>query len=138
MAVTLTFELITPEGIVHQGPARAVTLPVAEGEIQVLPGHIPLMTRLVAGAVEMHDAEGGLEHFAVGEGLARVTWDRVSLLTEMAINTDDVNEIEVEEARRRAEARLKDQLSAEEHASVSAALAHAVTKLRAKRRHGGP
>ncbi len=127
-------EIATPEQRIIAADVAAVTLPVAEGEIQILAGHIPLLTRLTTGAVEVTMPDGTQEFLALGEGFARITPTHVAVLSEDAVRAHDVDEIEVEEARRKAEARLNEKLSAEEHAAVSATLAHAAAQLRIKRR----
>ncbi|NLF16061.1 MAG: ATP synthase F1 subunit epsilon [Lentisphaerae bacterium] len=130
-------EIATPEQRIVAADVLAVTLPVAEGEIQILAGHIPLLTRLTGGAVEITMPDGTQEFLALGEGFARITPTHVAVLSEDAVHARDVDEIEVEEARRKAEARLNEKLSAEEHAAVSATLAHAAAQLRIKRRQQG-
>jgi len=130
-------EIATPEQRIVAADVLAVTLPVAEGEIQILAGHIPLLTRLTGGAVEINMPDGTQEFLALGEGFARITPTHVAVLSEDAVHASDVDEIEVEEARRKAEARLNEKLSAEEHAAVSATLAHAAAQLRIKRRQQG-
>ena len=74
---------------------------------------------------------------AIGEGFAEITGDRVSILTDMAIKADDIDEARAEEARKRAEARLQQKLTDEEVASVNAALLHSLTQLNVKRRRRG-
>jgi F-type H+-transporting ATPase subunit epsilon len=59
----------------------------------------------------------------------------VSILTDMAVRADSIDEAKAEEARRRAEARLREKISAEEVATVNAALAHSLAQLNVKRRH---
>lgn len=130
-------EIATPETRIFDADVVAVTLPVAEGEIQVMAGHIPLLTRLTTGPVEVWLPDGTQEYLALAEGFARITPTHVALLSEDAVRARDVDEIEVEEARRKAEARLQEKLSAEEHAAVSATLAHAAIKLHVKRRQRG-
>jgi len=130
-------EIATPETRIFDADVVAVTLPVTAGEIQVLAGHIPLLTRLITGPVEVQMPDGSLEYLALGEGFARITPTHVALLSEDAVHARDVDEIEVEEARRKAEARLQEKLSAEEHAAVNATLAHAAIKLHIKRRQHG-
>jgi F-type H+-transporting ATPase subunit epsilon len=135
---TFRLEIATPDSRIFDAEVESVTLPVEEGEIQILAGHVPLLTRLVTGPVEVGMPDGQLEFLVLGEGFARVTPTHVALLSDEAVHARDVDEIEVEEARRKAEARLQDQLSAEEHAAVSAIMAHAIAKLHIKRRqHGG-
>ena len=110
-----------------------VTLPGSEGEMGVYPQHMPLMTQLIPG--EIVAQKGGRDTFiATGEGLIEVTRRRVSVLTDMAVAADRIDEAKVEEARRRAEARLREKLSDEEVASVNASLARSLAQLRVKRR----
>jgi F-type H+-transporting ATPase subunit epsilon len=78
--------------------------------------------------------DGRDEFLAVGEGLVEVTGDRVAIVTDMAVRAENIDEAKVEEARQRAEARLREKLSAEEVASVNASLARTLAQLRVKRR----
>ena len=110
-----------------------VTLPGVEGQMGVFPQHVPLMTQMVPG--EMIVRKDGHDYFlAVGEGLVEITGDHVSVLTDMAIAAEKIDEAKVEEARQRAEARLREKLSDEEVASVNASLARSLAQLHVKRR----
>ena len=136
MANTLRLEIVTPEAVVYSEEVEMVTLPSEEGELGILPQHVGLMTQMVPG--EMIVRRGGHDEFlAVGDGLVEVTRKRVSILTNMAIAVDKIDEARVEEARKRAEARLREKLSAEEIASVNASLAHSLAQLHVKRRRRG-
>ena len=133
MADTLKLEIITPEGTVYSDEVEMVTLPGIVGEMGVLPQHVPLMTQMVPGEIIVH--KNGRDTFiATGEGLIEVEARRVSVLTDLAIAADRIDEAKAEEARRRAEARLREKLSDEEVASVSASLARSLAQLRVKRR----
>jgi F-type H+-transporting ATPase subunit epsilon len=133
MADTLRLEIVTPEAIVYSEDVDMVTLPSVEGELGILPQHVKLMTQLVPGEIIVR--RGGHDEFlAVGEGLVEVTGKRVSILTDMAIPADKIDEAKIEEARQRAEARLREKLSAEEIASVNASLARSLAQLHVKRR----
>jgi F-type H+-transporting ATPase subunit epsilon len=99
----------------------------------IFPMHVPLMTQLSAGEVSV--LKGGQEFFlAVGDGFVEVTGERVSILTDMAIKAENIDESRAEEARKRAEARLAEKLDDSEVASVNAALAHSLAQLKVKRR----
>ena len=133
MADTLKLEIITPEGTVYSDDVEMVTLPGIVGEMGVLPQHVPLMTQMVPGEIIVH--KNGRDTFiATGEGLIEVEARRVSVLTDLAIAADRIDEAKAEEARRRAEARLREKLSDEEVASVNASLARSLAQLRVKRR----
>ena len=133
MADTLKLEIITPEGTEYSDDVEMVTLPGIVGEMGVLPQHVPLMTQMVPGEIIVH--KNGRDTFiATGEGLIAVEARRVSVLTDLAIAADRIDEAKAEEARRRAEARLREKLSDEEVASVNASLARSLAQLRVKRR----
>jgi len=133
MPNTIKLEIVTPEAV-YTDDVDMVTLPGVEGQMGVLPLHTRLMTQLVPGELivnkNAHD-----EFLAVGEGLVEVTNDRVSIVTNMAIPSSQINEAAAEEARQRAAARLREKISPEEVASTNAALARSLAQLNVKRRH---
>jgi len=133
MAATLKLEIVTPEAKVFSDDVDMVTLTGLEGEMGILPQHMPLMTQLVAGEIIVNK---GKETFflAVGDGFVQVTGDRVSVLTDMAINAENIDEAKAEEARRRAEVHLAEKVNDEETARIHAALTHATTQLKVKHR----
>ncbi|MCI0362629.1 MAG: F0F1 ATP synthase subunit epsilon [Phycisphaerales bacterium] len=133
MAATLKLEIVTPEAKTYSEDVDMVTLPGVEGEMGILPMHVPLLTQVVAGEVIVR--KGGHDYFlAVGEGFVEITGERVAILTDMAIRAENIDEAKAEEARKRAEARLAEKLDDEEAAMVSAALAHSLAQLQVKRR----
>jgi F-type H+-transporting ATPase subunit epsilon len=133
MSSTLRLEIITAVATVFSEDVEMVTLPAVEGEMGILPQHVPLMTQMVPG--EMVVRQNGQDRFlAVGEGLVEITGDHVAILTDLAITAENIDEAMAEEARQRAQARLKEKLSAEEVANVNAALARSLAQIRVKRR----
>jgi F-type H+-transporting ATPase subunit epsilon len=133
MAGTIKLEIVTPEAKTFSDDVDMVTLTGIEGEMGILPQHMPLMTQLVAG--EIHAKKGTENIFlAVGEGFVQVTGERVAILTDMAIKANDIDEAKAEEARQRAEARLNEKLSAEDTALVQSSLLNALAQLKVKRR----
>src|SRR5580698_8971417 len=133
MAGTIKLEIVTPEAKTYSDDVDMVTLTGGEGEMGILPQHMPLMTQLIAG--EIVAQKGGETIFlAVGDGFVQVTGDRVSILTDMAIRAENIDEAAAEEALKRAEERLAQKLSDEDAAMVHASLAHALAQLQVKRR----
>jgi F-type H+-transporting ATPase subunit epsilon len=131
---TLKLEIVTPEAKVYSEDVDMVTLPGVEGEMGIFPMHVPLMTQLTAGEISVR--KGNQDFFlAVGDGFVEVTPDKVSILTDMAIKAESIDEAKAEEARKRAEARLAEKLSDEEVAATNAALAQSLAQLKVKRRH---
>jgi F-type H+-transporting ATPase subunit epsilon len=133
MAETLTLEIVTPGAVVYSKAVQMVTLPAVEGQIGVLPEHVPLLTRIVPGEIVVRLA-GDEEFLAVGAGLVEITGDHVAIVTDMAVAAKDIDEAKAEEARQRAAARLRDKISDEEVASVNASLARSLAQLKVKRR----
>ncbi len=97
MAATIKLEIVTPEAKIFSDDVDMVTLTGTEGEMGILPQHMPLMTQLVAGEII---AQKGKETIfsAVGDGFVQVTGDRVAILTDMAINAENIDEAKAEEA----------------------------------------
>jgi F-type H+-transporting ATPase subunit epsilon len=133
MAETLKLEIVTPQATVFSDDVEMVTLPGVAGEMGVYPNHVRLMTQMVPGQVTVQQ-NGSERLLAVGEGMVEVTATRVSIVTDMAINADQIDEAKVEEARARAAARLQDKISDEEVASVNASLARSLAQLQVKRK----
>ena len=132
MADTLRLEIVTPEGTVYSEDVEMVTLEGVEGQMGILPHHTRLMTQIVPG--EMIVVKGAREQYlAVGEGLVSVTGKHVSIITDMAVAAESIDEARAEEARQRAAARLQEKISDEEVASVNASLVRSLVQLRARR-----
>src|SRR5215469_416682 len=131
---TLHLEIVTPETTVFSEPVEMVTLPGVEGQMSIFPQHVRLITQLVPGELVVRK-QGRDEFLAVGEGLVEISNEHLSIVTNMAVTLESIDEAAAEEARQRAAARLKEKLSAEEIASVNASLARSLAQLRVKRRH---
>ncbi len=102
----LTLEIVTPEAKVYSDTIDSVVVPTVEGEIGVLPGHIPLLTQVEHG--ELRVTKGATTSWlAVGGGFAQIDGDRVRVLAEHAIDEKKIDENAVEAALKRAEEQLK-------------------------------
>jgi F-type H+-transporting ATPase subunit epsilon len=135
MSATIKLEIVTPEAKTYSEDVDMVTLTGIDGEMGILPMHMPLMTQLVPGEILVK--KGG-DNFllAVGEGFVQVTGEKISILTDMAIRAENIDEAAAEEARKRAEERLAQKLTEEDAAMVQASLLNALAQLKVKRRHG--
>ena len=134
MAATIKLEIVTPEAKIFSDDVDMVTLTGIEGEMGILPQHMPLMTQLVAGEIIAQKGKDTI-FLAVGDGFVQVTGDRVAILTDMAIKADNIDEAKAEEARRLAEARLAQKISDEEVCAHSAP--RSPTPRRSSRSSGG-
>jgi F-type H+-transporting ATPase subunit epsilon len=132
MTNTLKLEVVTPEGTVFSDDVEMVTMPAIVGQMGVYPQHTPLTTEMEPGELIVRQNNRDL-FLAVGEGVIDVTGTRVSVLTDLAVAADRIDEAKAEEAKRRAEARLREKLSDQEVAAVNASLARLLAQLRVKR-----
>ena len=132
----LHLEIVTPDRLAFEGDVDSVVVPGSEGELGILPMHIPLMTQIKPGEVAI-SFDGKKDYLAVGEGFVTVTQERVNILTDMAIEWQHIDETAAEAAIERARATLagKHDLAEEEVASVQASLLKSIAQLHVKRRH---
>jgi F-type H+-transporting ATPase subunit epsilon len=131
----LTLEIVTPEALVYSESVDTVVIPTVEGEIGILPGHIPLVTQVGAG--ELRATKGNVTQFlVVGGGFAQVTGEKVSILAENAIQEDKIDEHAVEDAMKRAENALKtkESLGAAEIERLEGVVRFSVAQLGIRRR----
>ena len=131
----LTLEIVTPEARVYSDTIDSVVIPTVEGEIGVLPGHIPLLTQVGYG--ELRVTKGGATQLlAVGGGFAQISADKISILAESAINEEKIDEQAVETAMKRAEEALKgkDSLDPAEVERLESFVRSSVVQLDIKRR----
>jgi F-type H+-transporting ATPase subunit epsilon len=133
----LRLEIVTPETKAYSDDVDMVVLPAVEGEMGVYPMHVPLMTQIHPGELAV-TKNGQRTHLAVGEGFVEITQTRVSVLTDMAIEEQAIDEGAAEAAVKRAqEAMARKDLGGEEGAAVQAALAKSLAQLQVKRRRRG-
>ena len=131
---TLRLEIVTPESKAYSEDVDMVVVPGTEGELGILPQHVPLLTSIKPG--ELRVLKDGKETFlAVGEGFVEITQERVVVLTDMALEDTYIDEAVAQAAFEKAQEALKDQrLSDEEHATVQASLERSMAQLVVKRR----
>ena len=133
----LRLEIVTPSGQAFSADVDSVVIPAAEGEMGILPMHVPVLTTLSPG--ELRIGNGGREQpLVVGNGFAEVAQDHVRILTDMAHTENEVDEKAAETAVRRAREALSDPLnSSETQAEIEANLKRSMAELDFKRRRRG-
>lgn len=135
---TLDFELVTADRVVLQEEGvDMVVAPGADGQLGVLPHHVPLITTLAPG--ELRIKRGGEEtSIVVTGGFMEVTREKVLVLADAAERSEEIDIARAEEARRRAQERLASSPDGVDLARAEAAMRRAIARLRiAQRRRGG-
>lgn len=118
------------EAEVFSGQAEFVSLPGESGELGILPGHTPLITRIKPGAVRIQNGQNEELVFVAG-GILEVQPNKITVLADTAIRGNDLDEARALEAKARAEENLKDNASDVDYARAQAELSVAVAQLAA-------
>ncbi len=103
----LTLEIVTPEAKVYSDTIDSVVIPTVNGEIGVLPGHIPLLTQVNDGELRVAKGHETLV-LAVSGGFAQIDGEKVRVLAEHAITEEKIDEAAVEVALKRAEQEIRE------------------------------
>ena len=131
--MSIQLDIVTPEKKIFSDQVDSVVIPGTEGEMGVLPQHAPLVTTLVPG--ELRYTKGGREEdLAIGQGFVEVTPGKVSVLTDMALADDEIDESAVQEALDRAQKSLDEKLTDEDVAATQAAIMKSLALLNLKRK----
>ena len=136
---TIYVDVVSAEKSIFSGEARFVALPGESGELGILHGHTPLITRIRPGSVRIEKADGDEEFVFVAGGYLEVQPDRVTVLAETAIRGHDLDEAKATEAKKRAEEAMQNRgtdfdlaLAQSEFAMAAAQLA-AIARFRRKK-----
>ena len=132
-AATLRLQIVTPEHQAYSDDVEMVVIPAIEGEMGVLPMHVPLMTQITPGELVVTQ-HGKQVHLAVGEGFVEIRGERVSVLTDVALEASAIDESAAEAAIARAQAAMKEDHSGEDVAALQAMMQKALAQLNVKRR----
>jgi F-type H+-transporting ATPase subunit epsilon len=141
MPMSIHVDVVSAEESIFSGLAEFVVLPGEVGELGILPGHMPLMTRIKAGAVRLKvPGQTQEELIFVAGGILEVQPGLVTVLADTAIRGKDLDEAKALDAKKKAEEALVTRESELDYARAQAELVEAVAQLAAiqrlrKRRH---
>ena len=108
MADLFKLHVITPERRFYDGEASMVELTTTEGDIGVYRNHIPLTAIVAPGVLKIHE-EGEVKEAALMSGFIEILPERITIMAEVAEWPDEIDGNRAEEARIRAERRLKEE-----------------------------
>lgn len=131
---TLQVDVVSAEAAVFAGEAKFVALPGEAGELGILPGHTPLISRIRPGTVKVVRPDGTEEHIFVAGGILEVQPGSVTVLADTAIRAADLDEARAVEARAKAEEALSNAKDKADIAAVEAELAMLAAQTLAARR----
>jgi F-type H+-transporting ATPase subunit epsilon len=135
MMSTIQVEVVSAEESIFSGQAKFVALPGEAGELGILPGHVPLITRIKPGAVRIEKADGDEEFVFVAGGILEVQPKMVMVLSDTAIRGHDLDEAKANDARKAAEEALKNAKSDVDLAKATSELAVMAAQIAALRKY---
>ncbi len=121
-------EIISPERIFYKGEASFLELTTSEGEVGIYKNHVPMTNVVVPGIVTIHEADG-IKEAAVHSGFMVILQDSIKIMAEVAEWPDEIDENRANEARIRAERRLKEGDGETDILRAEAALKRSLTRL---------
>lgn len=131
MAMTVHVDVVSAEESIFSGLAEIVSLPGESGELGILPGHTPLLTRIKPGTVRIKQPNVAEEEVIfVAGGMLEVQPGMVTVLADTAIRGKDLDEAKALDAKRRAEEQLANREGNIDIAKAQAELAAAVAQLK--------
>ena len=128
MAYLFKLHVITPERRFYDGEASMVELSTTEGDIGVYRNHIPLTAIVAPGVLKIHE-EGGVKEAALMSGFIEILPERITIMAEVAEWPDEIDGNRAEEARIRAERRLKEESGEIDTMRAELALRRALVRL---------
>jgi len=131
---SLHVDVVSAEESLFTGEAKFVALPGEAGELGILPGHTPLISRIRPGTVKIVSPEGEESNIFVAGGILEVQPGTVTVLSDTAIRAEDLDEAKALEARQKAEEALQNAKSKDDIAVVEAELEMLAAQAAAARR----
>jgi F-type H+-transporting ATPase subunit epsilon len=136
---TIHIDVVSAEELIFSGEAKFVSLPGESGELGILPGHIPLITRIQPGPVRIEKTDGTDEFVFVAGGILEIQPKCITVLADTAIRGTDLDEAKSLEAKKRAEENMANRQSdidfarAQSEFAIAAAELATIARLRRKK-----
>jgi F-type H+-transporting ATPase subunit epsilon len=131
---TLILDIVTQERRLLQETVKRVTVVSETGEITILPGHVPLLTKLVEGILVYDDIKGVEHGVAIFGGFLELDAEgTLSILADSAVRAEDIDEARAKKAQEEAKIKLKDRGREAEFALAEASLRKTTLELKASK-----
>ena len=125
---SFNLRIITPDRVFYEGESEMVEFNTTEGQVGVLPGHIPLTVIIKPGALNIYEAEGE-KAAALHAGFAEILPEGVTILAEIIEWPHEIDESRAVAARERAEERLRSRTPETDIARAETALQRAMARI---------
>ncbi|QSX33657.1 F0F1 ATP synthase subunit epsilon [Shewanella avicenniae] len=129
-AMTVQLDIVSAENRIYSGLVASLQVTGSEGELGVMPGHTPLLTNIKPGMARIVKQDGQEEVFYLSGGILEVQPSSVSVLADVVMRADEIDEQAAVEAKRRAEAEMANAGADFNYAAAAMELAKAIAQLR--------
>ena len=130
----LSISILTPKAQVFSGEADEIIAPTVNGEIGILPNHVPLLTQILPGELRVKNA-GKTSSFAIMGGYLEVANNHVNVLGDYAVRAEDIEVAKAQQAKSTAEKAKQEKVSREDLAIIEADLRRSLLELKVARRN---
>lgn len=129
----IKFEIVTPERTVLKENIKQITIPTKNGEITILPNHIPLIATIQHGVIIIKKKDDSPEVLSVSGGFVEVLRNKVVILADTAEMAEEIDIERAEEAHKRAEELMKEikRTDVETFTAINAQIAKELARTRA-------
>lgn len=136
--MTLQLEIVTPEKVVYKEEVNEAIIPTIEGEVTILPSHVALISKISEGEITIKK-NGKTTHLAITGGFLEVNNNKVTILADYAIRSEEIETAKATEAKKRAEKIMQEKVSEKDFAEAEAQLRRSLLELKvAERRRKRP
>ncbi|MBY5994237.1 F0F1 ATP synthase subunit epsilon [Ferrimonas balearica] len=130
MAMTVHLDVVSAEKRLFSGLVETLQVTGSEGELGILPGHVPLLTAIKPGMVRIVKQHGDVEVIYLSGGILEVQPDCVTVLADVAVRAEDIDVEAAREAKRNAEERIANAGVDFDYDAAQIELAKALAQLR--------
>jgi F-type H+-transporting ATPase subunit epsilon len=129
-AMTVQLDIVSAESSIFSGLVAHLQVTGSEGDLGVMPGHAPLLTPIKPGMARIVKQNGNEEVFYLSGGILEVQPFSVSVLADVVLRAEEIDEQAALEAKRRAEAHMADAGADFNYDAAMVELAKAMAQLR--------
>ena len=132
----IKIKIVTPERTVYEDEVSQATLPTIDGEVTILPDHIPYITALKAGEIMLKKG-GEIIHLAISGGFIELNNNILTILADTAERAEEIDIKRAEEAKQRAEELQKQRITIDdmEYAKTAALVEKELARIKVARKH---
>ncbi|HRR77811.1 MAG TPA: F0F1 ATP synthase subunit epsilon [Ruminococcus sp.] len=134
MAKTFSLEIVTTDRIFYKGECEHLVITAIDGLLGILAGHEPLVTALPAGELK-YMVDGKWRYAAISDGFIQVMPDKSVILADSCELPEEIDIKRAEEARERAQEKMRQKQSIQEYYQTQAALNRAMNRLKVAQKH---